>query len=97
MVEQEFCQRCQQKDDCWKVYRKMGNTESPSVTATVVLAFLLPLLIFIVSLGTSERILTKVIDTDYMLTAMSLLLSLLVTFACIVLTRILRGESRQDG
>lgn len=97
MVKQEFCQRCKQKDDCRKVYRKLGNTESPSVTAQVVLAFLLPLLIFIVSLGTSERILTKVIDTDYVLMVVSLLLSLFVTFACIVLIRMLRRESRQNG
>jgi DMSO/TMAO reductase YedYZ heme-binding membrane subunit len=97
MVQQEFCQICPQKDDCRKVYRKLGNTKGPPVTAKVVLAFLLPLLIFIVSLGTSERILTKVIDTDYVLTAISLLLSLLVTFACIVLIRILRRESRQGG
>jgi len=58
MAQQKFCQTCEQKGDCRKIYRTLGDSKSPSVTAQVVLAFLLPLLIFIMTLGGVEKILT---------------------------------------
>ena len=97
MVQEEFCHICKQKDDCRKVYRTLGNAESPPVTAKVVLAFLLPLLVFIASLGVSEKMLTRAIDTAYILTAVSILVALCVTFACIVLTWMIRRGYRQGG
>ncbi len=97
MDEQEFCHTCKQKNDCRNVYRKLGNTESPPVTSKVILAFLLPLLVFIVSLGISERILTSVINAGHILAALSFLLALLFTFACIVLTRMIRKGISQGG
>ena len=90
MVKQEFCQNCNQKDDCQKVYRMLGNAEGPPVAAKVFLAFLLPLVVFIVSLGAFERILTGVIDNVHVLAAISFLLAVLVTFACILITRVIR-------
>ena len=97
MDEQKFCRICKQKTDCQNVYRAMGHAESPSVTARIVLAFLLPLIVFIVSLGASERILTRAIHRENVLTALSFLLALSVTFACIVLTRKIRRRCRQGG
>ena len=90
MVQQEFCQTCEHKADCRKVYRELGNSTSPSVAAKVVLAFLLPLLVFILTLGISERLLIGVIEKDHVLTAASFLLALLVTFACIVIIKAVR-------
>lgn len=90
MVQQEFCQRCNQKDDCQKVYRILGNTEGPPVAAKVCLAFLVPLVVFIVSLGVCERLLNGQIENVHVLSAVSLLSALLVTFACILITRVIR-------
>jgi len=97
MVQQEFCQICKQKSDCRKVYRTLGNAESPSVTIKVMLAFLLPLLVFIVSLGISEKMLARALHTGYILTVLSILLALFVTFACILLTLMIRRRCHQDG
>ena len=90
MVQQEFCQTCEQKNDCRKVYRELGNVEGPPVAAKVVLAFLLPLLVFIVSLGAFEEILTGSIDKSNVSTVVSLLLALLVTFTCIWIVKMVR-------
>lgn len=97
MEEQELCHICKQKNDCRNVYRAMGHTDGPPVTVRVVLAFLLPLLVFIVSLGASERMLAKAIHRENILTAVSFLLALSVTFACIVLTGKIRRKSCQGG
>ena len=97
MVQQEFCQTCKQKNDCRKVYRELGNVEGPPIAAKVMLAFLLPLLVFIMSLGAFERILTGSINESNVLTAVSLLLALVVTFTCIVLIRMIRRGCRQGG
>ena len=97
MARQELCHTCKQKNDCRKVYDQLGRVEGPSVTAKVILAFLLPLLVFIASLGVSEKMLTRAIDTAYILTAVSILVALCVTFACIVLTWMIRRGYRQGG
>jgi Mn2+/Fe2+ NRAMP family transporter len=90
MIQQEFCQTCEQKDDCRKVYRELGNSKSPSVAAQVVLAFLLPLLVFILTLGVSERILAGAMRNGHFLTVASFLLALFVTFAFIVIIKVVR-------
>ena len=72
------------------MYRELGNVEGPPVAAKVVLAFLLPLLVFIVSLGAFEEILTGSIDKSNVSTVVSLLLALLVTFTCIWIVKMVR-------
>ena len=90
MVQKESCHSCKQKNDCRQVYREIGHVDDPPVTAKVVLAFLLPLLVFTVSLGVFERLLTGAINEGRILTAASFLLALLVTFACVVMIKVLR-------
>jgi len=94
MGQQKLCQECNQKHDCQKIYQQLGNVEGPSVVIKVIFAFLLPLVVFIVSLTVSERILAKAISTEQVQTAVSLLLALLATFVCILITRV---ANRQFG
>lgn len=97
MAQKEFCQVCRQKHDCRKVYRQLGSAEGPPVTAKVVLAFLLPLVVFIACLGGAERMLAGIINEGAVLTAVSVLLALLVTFACIVMIKKIRKSSGHSG
>ena len=90
MIQKESCQTCKQKGDCAEVYRDLGNTEGPPVAARAVLAFLLPLVVFIASLGISERLLTRATSEGRVSTAVSLLLALAFTFVCILATRVIR-------
>ena len=96
MAEQKFCQDCNQKHNCQKVYQQLGNTKSPSVILKVVVAFLLPLVVFIAVLATSERILAKTINTKELQTTFSLLLALLVTSALILITRAINKQISKD-
>lgn len=88
MAEQDYCHTCNQKHDCQKVHEHLGNIEGPSLVVKVLLAFLLPLVVFIVSLAVFERVLAGAISSEAAQTVVSFLLALLATFVCIVLTRI---------
>lgn len=87
MTEQEFCQDCNQKNQCQEVYRRLGSTKSPSVVFKVVVAFLLPLMVFIVALGVFETILAKAINTKELQTALACLLALSTTAVFIFIIR----------
>ncbi|MFC1793607.1 hypothetical protein ACFL3Q_08485 [Planctomycetota bacterium] len=89
MVSQRFCQDCIQKHDCRSVYEQLGNSSGASVALKAILAFLLPLIVFIVSLAVSERVLAGAISIEGLQIALSFLIALLVTFVCVFITRII--------
>jgi len=95
MSEQKFCQECDQKNDCQKIYQQLGNIEGPSLAVKVIFAFLLPLVVFIASLAVFERILAGVINTERAQTAISFLLALLATFFCILVIRVANRKFNQ--
>ncbi len=88
MTQQKFCEDCNQKHDCREVYQKLGNTKGPSVVLKAVVAFLLPILVFIGCLAAFEAILAR--------TALSFLLAVLVTFIFVVSCSLLvaRGDNK---
>ena len=51
MVYQKFCYNCKQRHQCQQVYEHLGKADGPSVVSKVVTAFLLPLVVFIVTLA----------------------------------------------
>ena len=50
------CDNCGQKNSCQEVYHKLGRSKSPPVTLKVVQAFLLPLVLFIITLAGAEHL-----------------------------------------
>ena len=84
MAEQKFCKDCNQKDNCQNAYQQLGNIKCPSVVSKVILAFLLPVVIFVVSLAVFEKIFTEVIDTEELRTFLSFLLAMLMAFIFVV-------------
>jgi len=95
MAEQEFCDKCNQKHNCSSIYQKLGNTNGPSVVAKVVIAFLLPLLVFIISLVIFEEIFAKTISSQLVQTALSMVSALIVTFGCILIIRVINKRLGQ--
>jgi len=84
MGEQKFCKDCDQRNKCQEVYRQMGKAQGPSVVFKVIVAFLLPLIVFIASLAAFEKILSKTVDTKELQTVFSLLVAVAVTFIFVV-------------
>lgn len=56
MSQKDFCQDCHLKHDCQEVYRHLGCSECPPVFFKTIVAFLLPIAIFTVSLAVFEKI-----------------------------------------
>jgi hypothetical protein len=86
MSDQNFCRNCYQKHDCQEKYRQLGEIKSPPITLKIIVAFLLPLLVFIVSLAVFETFFSKAMNTE----ALSLLAALLMTAACILVTKAIK-------
>jgi uncharacterized membrane-anchored protein len=72
------CQGCSDRQKCEEVYQKMGQGEGPPVTFSVVMAFLLPLVIFIAVLAAGQ-VLLKRLNANLPATAVSLVAACLVT------------------
>ena len=95
MTEQKVCQGCNQKRDCQRIYEQLGDVEGPSVVIKVIVAFLLPLVVFIVSLAAFQEIFAKAISSQRVQTAFSFLLAVVVTFIFILIIRIVRKRIRE--
>ena len=70
----------------------MGNASCSSIVLKAIIAFLLPLMVFIVSLAVFERVLAGAINTEQTQTAVSFLLALLATFICILIIRVINKQ-----
>jgi hypothetical protein len=51
MTQPNSCEGCSQAHDCEKVYEQLGGSEGPPVTRKVLVAFLLPIVVFVAALG----------------------------------------------
>ncbi len=87
MAELKPCQECDQKHKCRDVYQQLGKAQGPSVAFKAVVAFLLPILIFIASLAAFEGILARVTDIKGLRIALDFLLALSVTLATMLIIK----------
>jgi hypothetical protein len=87
MAELKPCQECDQKHKCREVYQQLGKAQGPSVAFKAVVAFLLPILIFIASLAAFEGILARVTDIKGLRIALDFLLALSVTLATMLIIK----------
>lgn len=96
MVKEEFCRQCSGKPDCQEVYERLGRAEGPSVVTKVVLAFLLPLVVFIVLLVACDKVFAGGIGSKGLRTAVSFVAACLGTLAVIVLVKLISGRLSKD-
>ena len=92
MIQQRFCQQCSQRHNCQDVYKRFGNSKGPSIVSKVVAAFLLPLLVFIISLAAFERILAETVSAEWLRTALAFLSAASVTFVLILVVKVMTGR-----
>jgi hypothetical protein len=96
MDELKSCQECSQKHKCQEVYPQLGKSQGPPVAFKAVIAFLLPLLIFVFSLAVFEVILTGVTDRKALRITLDFLLALLVTLAAILIIKVISKSLDKD-
>lgn len=86
MVER-LCEHCSQRQSCPEIYEKLGNRTGPSVVSKVIVAFLLPIMVFIASVAAFEHILAAAIEAKRLRTAVCFLLAISVTVGLVVLAQ----------
>jgi hypothetical protein len=88
MNDKEFCSNCEQKDRCKEAYKKLGKSKSPSVLPKVILAFLIPIVIFIVTLAAGDNLLVKFGFSGNLKTAVSFILAIAAVFLYLLLIKL---------
>jgi hypothetical protein len=97
MTPQRFCQDCAYKHDCKKLYQQLGSVKGPSVAGRVIVAFLLPVIVFIVALAAFEKILAGTVNNKEAQTALSFLPALSATFIFVQRAKLSEVNQRQNG
>ena len=93
--ENDFCSGCGLGSDCKKAYEQLANKAGPSVVLKVIVAFLLPLMVFIVGLATAEGLFGRILPGPTLPTVFGVVAAGCLTFVCILITRTI--YSRHGG
>jgi len=89
MLEQKICQNCSQRVSCSRIYRQLGSSKVPSVLLKTICAFLLPLVVFTVSVTVFENILADKWRQREFALIVSVLIALIITCGFMVFLKIL--------
>jgi zinc transporter ZupT len=87
MAGQKICENCYHKQNCQEIYKKLGNSKGRSVVLKVLIAFLLPLLVFIGCLAGFEGILAKIIKMNNLEIVLNFLLAVVSAGVCVLIIR----------
>jgi len=98
MNGQKKCEGCSQRHACREIYGKLGGAEGASVTLSVVIAFLAPIVIFVVCLAVVERAAGLFTARFAVRTALGLVSAVAATLAWVLIAgRINRRISKNSG
>lgn len=87
--ETHNCSGCDQKERCGRIFEKSSKTEGPNVTWPVILAFLVPILAFIVILTWANKLLRDCIEGKSLI-VVTFTVALVITLVVIVIIRAFR-------
>lgn len=94
MAQSKSCEDCGQGCHCKEAYERLGCTEGPPITRDVSLAFLLPIVAFLVFLGVFGWLLENVVGKPYQ-THLAAGLALSATVALMLVVRFLMRRHRK--
>ncbi len=94
MAPDKSCEGCSHEHDCKKVYEQLGCVDGPSVTGPVVLAFLVPILVFVAALGGLAWLLESAVARPYQ-TPVAVALALATTAGVMLVVRVLVRPRRK--
>jgi hypothetical protein len=89
----KLCENCGYRHSrgrcCIDIYQQLGQSKSPSIVGKALLAFVLPLLVFIASLVLAGYLVSIFINESRMSTFYAFLIAAALTIVFVQLTRIL--------
>jgi len=87
MAQEDFCSQCPQSRDCKAVYQQIGNSKGPSVVRIVLMAFLLPIAVFIAALAVSDYMFALAIAGKNLRIMVGFALAAGASFVCILIVK----------
>ena len=90
MSEAKNCDLCSHKHSCSDVYEHLGKTKGSGVTFRVFIAFVVPIVVFIVSLTVFQKLSTSFTTSEKLGTAISFLLSLTMTILIMLVIKLIK-------
>ena len=90
MEDKDFCKKCNKKHSCRDVYEKIGKSNSPPVTVNVIKAFVLPVILFIISVVLLDDWVSNITNNHKLQIVLQIVLAVLITSLVIILTKILK-------
>jgi len=95
MTQSKSCEGCSQAHDCKSVYGQLGCSEGPPVTRAVLIAFLLPILVFVVMLAGFGWLVQNAVAGPYR-TPLATVLALAVTTGVMLTVRVVARLHRKN-
>ena len=89
MEQQKFCDQCDKRASCRDAFKRLGEIKGKSVVLNVLVAFVLPLVVFIVALIFSQQFLARRVESAGLRTAFALMLSFVASAVCVGICRII--------
>lgn len=96
MKSDSNCSGCTQNDTCRQAYEKMGKAAGPNVATKAIIAFLVPILVFIGILAAGQRLLKGRFEEN-ILTVVSFLAAVCITLLVVFVIRAIRGPVKKDS
>jgi hypothetical protein len=96
MEQQKFCDHCEYKSSCSETFSRLGSVQGPSVVKKVLVAFAMPIFVFIAVLVVSQQALEKYIKIEGLRTAAGFLLAFFAAAVCVLISWLLgrrKGKS----
>ncbi len=85
MTDEKYCSNCAGTHDCKVVYEQMGKAQGPSVVKKVIVAFLLPIIVFAVCLVVLDKKLVAIIRNEQLRILLGVLFAGLVSFVYVLI------------
>ncbi|MCE5339810.1 MAG: SoxR reducing system RseC family protein [Planctomycetaceae bacterium] len=95
-MDQQQCQSCGMKDHCQEVYKKLGKSDAPNVLTKVILAFLVPLILFIFSIVVGERLLIEKLKNAKAVNIIAFALAIAIVLLYVFTLKLLKFRRRQN-
>ena len=95
MKNDDYCSGCGHKDTCRQAYDKMGKAKGPNVAMKAIVAFLVPIGVFVGSLAGSQRLLGNRF-AGHALTLVSFILASSITLLVVFVIRAVNRPKKKE-
>ena len=93
--EEKNCQGCRYRHTCEEVYNKLGHSRAGPVSLKIILAFLLPLIVFITSIAFFERIFSRALNAEWLVMLLSLFTAVSITLVSTLIVKKIYNKSNK--